>query len=217
MIGAGLIVAGLAIAFAGVRIFNIAFVILVFLSGFTAVFLLGYNILPANAITYGSLAGVGVAAALAGSVAAYCLNKVQKEWAFPVFTAWAAVMGSEALINLATEDGRVQLVVGILSFAIGLYVGYKCKLCIKAGVLAFLGTGLFLQGVALYAGGFKATKWSAFVYLGGFAVMGAGTWYFQRRYFQEEYNKLEVDYVTGDSRDAFADQDEGDFMGVKDE
>ena len=97
-IGAALIVIGLVINFAGVKLLVQTFMMLTFLSTFCLLFLLGYTLLPQSMLGKKSLGGVALASVVIGGVAAYFSRGTAKKWAFPVFAAWTCTIGIETLV-----------------------------------------------------------------------------------------------------------------------
>lgn len=212
LLGAGFIVAGLALAFAGTKIVAYVFGLLVFIGAFSVTFGIGYNVMPTSAISTATLAIITVVGILVGAVAVYFLNAFQEAWGTALLMGWASAMGVEALIPAvyAAADGKILLVAGIIAFIAGFAFGRGYKTTLKAALMATIGVGFLLLGISMYAGGFTATKWSIYAYITAAAVLSLGCFWFQRMMFPAA---VEMDEQTGEAKDAFGDCSDDDVLG----
>lgn len=122
-------------------------------------------------------------------------------------------MAVEALLPAVwpAADGKVLLVAGLVAFVLGLICGRTYKTTLRAALMAAIGVGFLLLGISMYAGGFTATKWSVYVYIGAGVVLGGASFWFQRSHFGVDYD---VDETTGQKKGAFDGEEEGYTLGM---
>ena len=120
-----------------------------------------------------------------------------------LLAGWAGAFGGLILAEVLGQKGIPEFCICVVGFVAGWWLGGSLKNTIECTLTAFVGSGIFVNGVQMYAGGFGATSWSLWAYIGGGIALGLGGAIFQRYMFRD------------DDKRAFEDED-GDGVDDKD-
>lgn len=147
-----LIIAGLALAFAGRKFVIPAFAFLIFLASSGLIFLICYNFLPAGTVSPVWLGVLLFVSCLIGGFVAYVTKKFADEWSMSLLAAWGGIVLGLIIAKMAgVRSGAASLGIAGVGAVVGGCLGKKMNHLAKCAGTSFVGAFLTIRGAGMFA------------------------------------------------------------------